>query len=153
MKLSIALIIIFLSLILAYMRSRELKKDKETEMILLELAKRIKSSLRTDMLPIYALFGQVINENSDQNRIFSTNEEVNEYIKHELSSAPLTSEYLKILARLPYLPSDELNVYIENLIKVAEKGVKECEDIYLKEGKIAFLLYPGVAAVLILVLI
>ena len=105
------------------------------------------------MLPIYKLSEDLLVEGAEEKHVFSSTDDMIIYINDRFKSVPFIKEYSDILSRLPTLAMDELPSCTEKLIKIAEQGLQNCNDKYIKEGKNAYILYPGIVTVLILLLI
>ena len=153
MKFFIALILIFLSFIVAYIRASDLKRDKERSELLLKLSERLKSNLNAEMHPSYKLCENLLNENSSYNVSFTSSEDMISFIKENFSMLPFINNYTEILALFPTLSSDELFKQCERLSVLAEKGYTESLERLKKDGKNAFVVFPGIITVFILVLL
>ena len=153
MKLCIAVILIFFSFVIAYIRSSEIKRNKNDSKIIFKLSEKIKNNFSAEMLPVFKLSEDFFAAETGETATFSSTDDLIKFINTKYSALPFIKMFTDYLSALPYLPMDELASCFDKLIKIAEKGVNDCEDKYTKEGKNAFILYPGIVTVLILILI
>lgn len=153
MKLLISLILVILSLFIAFLKSTELKKNLNDSKILLELSEKIKSNFCSEMLPLYRLSEDFFNKYHEKNLSFSSLDELKRYIGNEFSALPYVSEYVEILSKIPALSSNELSEYCSRLNIIAEKGYKDSCESYKKNGKNAYILFPGIISIFILILL
>ena len=153
MKILLSLFLIIFSLIMAHLKASELKNNIEISTLLCRLSNKLKSNFSGEMLPAHAVAENIFNEQGDKNIYFSSVDQLVSYMNEKYSSLPFLKDYTEVLSRLPYLSSDELIDNIEKLNAISEKALVNAKECYNKDGKNAYILFPGIISVFVLILV
>ncbi len=153
MKLLLSFILVFLSLLLAFIKTSELKRDVKNSELLLRLSEKIKNNISGEMRSLITLSKDFFNENSPATVSFSSPDELFNYVNCEFSALPYISEYIDVLDKIPALSVDELHGCSKKLIEIAENGYKDTVVRYKNDSKNAYILFPGIILIFILILL
>lgn len=153
MKLAVSFLLVFLSIILAFLKTSDLRYNVKNSLLLLKLSEKIKNNIGGEMRSLLALSEDFFNENSPSALALTSTDDLINYLNSEFSALPYISEYVSELSKIPVLSSDELYGCSKKLIDIAEKGQAETELHYKKDSKNAYILFPGIISVFILILI
>ncbi len=153
MKLILSFILIFLSFLIALLKTSELKRDVKNAELLLRLSEKIKNNISGEMRSLLTLSKDFFNENSPFSVSFSSPDELISYVNVQFSALPYISEYAGELGKIPTLSADELHGCSKKLIEIAEKGHKDIVMQYKKDSKNAYILFPGIISIFILILL
>ncbi len=153
MKLIISFILIFLSFLLAFLKASELKRDVKNAEMLLKLSEKIKNNVSGEMCSLLALSGEFFNESSPVALSFSSSDELIDYVCVRFSALPYIFEYVSELGKIPTLSADELYGCSKKLIEISEKGYKDTSLRYKSDSKNAYILFPGIISIFILILL
>ncbi len=153
MKITLSFLIIFMSFLMAYYKISELKKIKIKGEHLMKLAEKIKDNLNGEMLSVPRLYENYFNEHYNEKACFSYMNELIPYLNKEFSDVSFIEEYIDILSKFSTLTLDELYKNSEKLINISEKGCKETQEKYNKDSQNAYILFPGIAIIFLLILL
>ena len=153
MKLAVSFLLVFLSIILAFLKTSDLRYNVKNSLLLLKLSEKIKNNIGGEMRSLLTLSEDFFNENSPSALALTSTDDLINYLNTEFSALPYISEYVSELSKIPVLSSDELYGCSKKLIDIAEKGQAETELRYKKDIKNAYILFPGIISVFILILI
>jgi len=153
MKLTLSFLLIFLSLLLAFFKTSELRRDVKNSRLLLKLSEKIKNNITGEMRSLLSISEEILNESASNTISFTSTDAIISYISTEFSHLPYISEYVSELSKIPILSSDELYGCSKKLIEIAEKGQAETEQRYKSDSKNAYILFPGIISIFILILV
>ncbi len=153
MKLAVSFLLVLLSILLAYLKTSELRHNVKNSLLLVKLSEKIKNNIGGEMRSLLSLSEEFFNESSPFALAFTSTDILMNYLNTEFSALPYISEYVNELSKIPVLSSDELYGCSKKLIEIAEKGCDEISLRYKNDSKNAYILFPGIISVFILILL
>lgn len=153
MKAIISSALIFLSVLLAYMRSLDLRERLNGSEDLFDLANDVKSNFNGGMRPLHVISSEFFTVKNGKNINFNSPDELISYLNEKYGDLPFISEFARILALIPISVGGELMENCEKLRALAENGVNESKTRYKKDSSRGYILFPGLISIFILILI
>ena len=153
MRLTISLVLICLSVLIAHVKSSELMRSVKQSELLVKLSDEISANINSEMLPVHRVAERIINEAYKTSLSFSSIDELTGYLISVFSSLPHVYEYTRSISDIATLLPDTAFTRCEKISEIAEEGYRNCLEKYKKDGKNMYIIFPGIISVFILVLI
>ena len=152
-KLLCLMTILTLSFLMAYLRYRYALNSLNQSRFFSELSDRLYRNLSGEMKKLCDVYNDVYFETFGKKIAFKTTEEVLCSLEKEFAEAENISEIKSGLSKYSVSNGAEIYKTAENLCLTTKKGVEISENKFIKYGKTAFIIYPGVSAMLILMVL
>lgn len=145
-KILIFIAVIALSFYMAFIRTSELKKRLEKSKKMLMLSEKLKKNYLTELRSPISVCREFIDADID------TKEEAIKAVRNEFSGLNGASEFEDRFSKLFDASADELDGICSALNECASNGYRLFAAEYEKNKDLAYMIYPGIAAIISIII-
>ncbi len=153
MKIFICAVVVILSLFIAKLKNDEYKEDLDTYRELTVLSDMVSRNFKTEIKSLSVLCSEYYTEISGECISFFDIEEAIFFIKNRCKTHGNVHEFCEILKSCTTAPPDELDGLCKKLSDIAYESYRNMESKYKRESGTSYIVYPGIAAILISILL
>ena len=149
MRIYLCAFVLFISFVLGCFKQSNDKNSLRSADFYYEFVKALIKNNQSEMQPIYTVFQRIYADYNNENKTFDCIEAV----FSELKGIGIDEKEIILLKEYTNAGAAELSDCSERLVISAESEQKNRLSLYQKQGRSAILLYPCIAALIILVIV